>query len=191
MRPFTLMASTVLASVAFAEAQLPTTRPVEFATTITRSIGYPYLLQLPADYDVDPGRRFPLIISLHGSGECGHDLNRVATHSSLPRLAATRPAFPFIVVSPQSPSEKDWWSVESLDATLANVLATTRVETDRIYLTGISMGGYGVWDWACHRPEIFAAIAPIAGEGEHGFCRRPPPRAGLGVSWGGRSRGSA
>ena len=167
------LATSLVSTVALASsaiAQLATSRPVPFGATVTKSIGYPYLLQRPADYDADPSRRFPLIIALHGSGECGTDLRRVANGSGLARLAATRPAFPFIVVSPQSPSEKEWFTVESLDATLADVLATNRVDVDRVYLTGLSMGGYATWDWACHRPDAFAAIAPIAGEGNTDFA---------------------
>ena len=58
-----------------------------------------------------------------------------------------------------------WWSVESLDALLDHVLASYDVDPDRVYPTGISLGAYGVWDWSCHRPQAFAAVAPIAGEG--------------------------
>jgi predicted peptidase len=72
--------------------------------------------------------------------------------------------WPFVLVSPQSPSELDWWDVDSLDAVLDDVLAKYEVDADRVYLTGLSMGGYAVWDWALHRPERFAAIVPISGE---------------------------
>ncbi|HSU65623.1 MAG TPA: PHB depolymerase family esterase [Tepidisphaeraceae bacterium] len=154
---------------AAAPATQPTLRRDSFHRTITRSIGYDYLVQFPVEYDEAAGKKFPLIIFLHGSGECGHDLSKVA-RVGLPKYAATRPAFEFILVSPQSPSEKAWWEVESLDALLDHVLAAYRVDPERVYLTGLSMGAYGVWDWACHRPQAFAAIAPLAGEGNDDFA---------------------
>jgi predicted peptidase len=136
--------------------------------TISKSIGYDFLIQLPRDYG-QAGKKFPLIIFLHGSGECGDDLDEVAGHG-LPKIAAAKADFPFVLVSPQSPSEKEWWTVESLDVLLDHVLEEYAVDPDRVYLTGLSMGAYGVWDWACHRPEAFAAIVPIAGEGNDDFA---------------------
>jgi predicted peptidase len=165
----TITLSLAAATRGAAPASQPTLRAETFHRTITKSIGYDYLLQLPRDYADNAPKKFPLIIFLHGSGECGHDLSKVA-RVGLPKYAATQPSFPFIVVSPQSPSEKDWWQVESLDALLDHVLTTYRVDPDHVYLTGLSMGAYGVWDWACHRPQAFAAIAPLAGEGNDDFA---------------------
>jgi predicted peptidase len=123
-------------------------------------------VQLPRDYETARGtdRKFPLIIFLHGSGECGSDLGKVARHG-LPKVAATQPDFPFILIAPQLPTFKEWWSPESLDAVLDAALANYSVDANRVYMTGLSLGAYGVWDWACHRPDAFAAIVPIAGEG--------------------------
>jgi predicted peptidase len=150
-----------------AATTLPTTRTASFHRTITKQIGYDYLEQLPRGYG--NGEKFPLIIYLHGSGECGKDVGKIA-RGGLPRVAATQPAFPFVLIAPLSPSEKDWFTVESLDALLDHVLASYDVDPDRVYLTGISMGAYAVWDWACHRPTAFAAIAPIGGEGNDDFA---------------------
>src|SRR4051812_13612785 len=77
-----------------------TTRPTHFRQIIAKSIGYDYHLQLPATYEAEPAGRFPLLIFLHGSGECGNDLAKVAG-TALPRIAATQPAFPFILLAPQ------------------------------------------------------------------------------------------
>jgi predicted peptidase len=154
--------------LACAGAAPPSTQPSQrresFRKTITKSIGYDFVVQLPRDYGAREGKTFPLIVFLHGSGECGKNLSKVADHG-LPKLAAQKPDFPFILVAPQSRSVKDDWSIESLDALLDHVLATYAGDPDRVYLTGLSMGGYGAWNWACHRPSAFAAIAPIAGEG--------------------------
>ena len=155
---FILLSGTFVAT-AFAQ---PTTRPAHFEKTITKTLSYDYLVWQPRDYG--KGKKVPLLIMLHGSGSCGHDLSKLRDTQVL-KYAATHPDFPFMVVLPQSPSEKDWWSLETLDAWLDDVMSKYDVDPDRVYLTGISMGAYGVWDWACHRPDRFAAIAPLAGEG--------------------------
>src|SRR5439155_24562617 len=94
----------------------------------------------------------PLIIFLHGSGECGKDLSKVQYNALLASTPASNPDFTFIVIAPQMPEYRGWWDVESLDAMLDHVLDTYPVDRDRVYLTGSSLGAYGVWDWACHRP---------------------------------------
>src|SRR5438067_473861 len=88
-----------------APATQPTLRRESFHITITKTIGYDFILQLPRDYRdaATSEKRFPLIIFLHGSGECGNDLSKLANHG-LPKLAAQRADFPFIFVAPQSPS---------------------------------------------------------------------------------------
>jgi predicted peptidase len=77
----------------------------------------------------------------------------------------THPEFPFIVVSPQCP-EGEIWSKELLLALLDEVVRTRAVDTNRVYLTGLSMGGYGTWNLGLSHPERFAAIVPICGGGE-------------------------
>jgi len=120
-----------------------------------------HLVYLPRGYYRSFGR-WPLILSLHGSGAAGRDLRRVEA-DGFPRRAA-RGDLPFIVVAPQSPGRG--WDAESLDALLARVLASYRVDRERIYLTGLSMGGYGAWALGAAHPERFAAIAPICGGGD-------------------------
>lgn len=120
-----------------------------------------YLLYLPNGYR-NTGKRWPLILFLHGAGERGDDLDLVKKHG--PPKIVEKKALPFIVVSPQCPEGK-WWSNDVLIALLDHVVATYRVDPSRIYLTGLSMGGYGTWSLACEYPERFAAIAPICGGG--------------------------
>lgn len=72
--------------------------------------------------------------------------------------------FPFILVAPQCP-EGTWWDPEVLSKMLTQIERTHRVDKDRIYLTGLSMGGFGTWNWAALEPNRFAAIAPICGGG--------------------------
>ncbi|MBT5711354.1 phospholipase [Candidatus Poribacteria bacterium] len=124
-----------------------------------------YLLHLPADYDAD-GDASPLILFLHGAGERGDDLEKVKVHG-IAKIAEAQADFPFIAVSPQCPT-RSWWTgeVEALEALLAEVIETHNVDESRVYLTGLSMGGFGSWALAIRNPSLFAAIAPVCGGGE-------------------------
>ncbi len=146
-------------------------RQDHYHKTITKQIGYDFIVRMPPAGMKD-GEKLPLIIYLHGSGEVGTDLSTMSRNPVLKAAPANETSFPFIVVAPQMPAYDGWWSVESLDAMLDHILAEYPVDPDRIYLTGASLGGYGVWDWACHRPGAFAAIAPIAGEGNDDWAEK-------------------
>lgn len=132
------------------------------ARTTTKTIRRRYLLFLPKGY-APRGARWPLILFLHGAGERGSDLNLVKKHG-VARIVEERPDFPFIVVSPQCPAG-GWWGSEELIALLDEVEETHHVDRDRIYVTGLSMGGFGTWQLALDQPHRFAAIAPICGRG--------------------------
>lgn len=141
---------------------MSTQRALALEATVTKKVRCRYLLYLPEGYE--RGRkRWPLLLFLHGAGERGKDLHLVKKHGP-PRLIAEGRGFPFLVVSPQCPA-RQWWSVDVLDALLDEVIAKHRVDERRVYLTGLSMGGYGTWSLACERPECFAAIVPICGGG--------------------------
>lgn len=122
-----------------------------------------YVLQIPASYNAKKGTKWPVIIFLHGIGERGNDLNRVK-NAGLAGIAAKDPNFPFIVISPQCKADT-WWDVPSLTVLYKDVLEKYNVDSSRIYLTGLSMGGYGAWAWALAAPEKFAAVVPICGGG--------------------------
>ena len=121
-----------------------------------------YLLYLPPDYDKQES--WPLLLFLHGAGERGSDLNLVKKHGP-PKLIAAGKNFPFIVVSPQCPKDKSWEPLE-LVALLEEISRKYKVDPDRVYVTGLSMGGFGTWCLAAYAPHRFAAIAPICGGGE-------------------------
>lgn len=129
-----------------------------------------YLLFLPKEYGLDPQQRWPLIFFLHGLGERGSDPEIVKAYG-LPKVVEQQADFPFIVVSPQCSltgcSEYVGWhnQINTLKALLDEVVATYAVDTKRLYLTGLSMGGYGAWELGIAYPEQFAAIVPIAGGG--------------------------
>ncbi|HEX8235155.1 MAG TPA: sugar-binding protein [Abditibacteriaceae bacterium] len=122
-----------------------------------------YLVDLPQGYNAAAGERWPLMLFLHGSGERGDNLQAVRQHGP-PKLAAAGQKFPFIIVSPQCPAGERWVPAQ-LNDLLDEVMAKYRVDADRVYLTGLSMGGSGTWNLATETPERFAAIAPIASPG--------------------------
>jgi predicted peptidase len=145
-----------------------------FERTLTKAARYEYLLALPTGYDATSEKRWPLLLFLHGSGERGSDVWLVAKHGppKLLRAGADDPATKqlaenFIVVSPQCPLGV-WWDSDAVLALLDDVMATHRVDAARVYLTGLSMGGFGTWDLAMAHPERFAAIIPICGGGPFG-----------------------
>jgi predicted peptidase len=129
-----------------------------------------YLVYLPEGYEDDPERDWPMIFFLHGSGDEDYDSTFVLSFG-LPAvlLAGEQPQdFPFVVISPQAFPGETWWSPEiipTLGALLDEVSETYRVDTDRVYLTGLSMGGYGSWWLATAYPERFAAMVSISGSG--------------------------
>ena len=134
-----------------------------FQGEITYQAKLPYLLYLPEGYDEQPGKRWPLVLFLHGAGERGSDLQGVRRNGP-PRLIDEGQQFPFIIVSPQCPQRK-WWTCEifALGALLDEIEHTYSVDPDRIYVTGLSMGGMGTWALTFANPDRFAAIVPICG----------------------------
>ena len=142
-----------------------------FEKTVTKTLSCKYLLFLPEDYGKKQ-QRWPLIMFLHGAGERGSDLKKVKVHGP-PKIVENRKDFPFIVVSPQCPTG-DWWTdkVEVLINLLDDIVARYKVDKERVYLTGLSMGGYGTWSLASAYPERFAAIAPICGGGKRFMAMR-------------------
>jgi predicted peptidase len=133
-----------------------------FEKEITVQVKMDYLLYLPGGYDKED-KAWPLVLFLHGAGESGRDLNKVKIHGP-PKLIEAGKKFPMIVVSPQSP--RMGWDVPTLNALLDEIVATHKVDKDRVYVTGLSMGGFGTWALAAAYPDKFAAIMPICGGGD-------------------------
>jgi hypothetical protein len=154
-------------------------KPQEFKRRITKVVGAKYFLYLPKDYSPKSRQRWPLVLFLHGAGERGTNLALVAVHGP-PKLVKQKREFPFIIVSPQCP-DGETWSNDVLLGLLDAVMKKYRVDTNRVYLTGLSMGGYGTWSLGNDRcppgqpPKI--RVAENAG--------------GLGVSWSERPHGAA
>lgn len=131
---------------------------------------------------VEPGQRYPLLVCLHGAGERGTNNTSQVGHF-LPLLKAVQAATPCFVVIPQVPPSQLWatygWSTktETMNGSPTPMLQLTKqlidslvaggaVDTDRIYITGLSMGGYGTWEAIQRWPDFFAAAIPICGGGD-------------------------
>lgn len=130
---------------------------------IESSMEYQYLLYLPEGYHADTAKDYPLLLFLHGGGECGNDIEKVKTLGPPAQLARGE-QFPFIILSPQNPYPLKFWDVHALTFLLDSVVKTHRVDTDRIYLAGYSRDAYGAWSLAAQFPDLFAALIAICGE---------------------------
>ena len=154
--------ATALGSAAEPKTDLQSVKEFNFQKVSQATVKY--LLFLPKGYESSSDKRWPLLLFLHGAGERGTDIWKVTTHGP-PKIVAHNPDFPFILVSPQCP-EGEIWSTDQLLALLDDVSKNLRVDSHRVYLSGLSMGGYGTWDLGLSHPERFAAIVPICGGGE-------------------------
>ena len=146
--------------------------------------------QLLAPSVIEPGRRYPLVVFLHGAGERGRDnekqLKYLPTWLAEPALRERHPCF---LLAPQCREDERWVDISWADkkstpqgppttdmlaviAALNAVIAAEPVDPSRIYLTGLSMGGYGTWDLAARQPERFAALLPICGGGDEATAPR-------------------
>jgi predicted peptidase len=124
-----------------------------------------YLLFLPKNYSEK--QTYPLIFFLHGAGARGSDPELLKV-DGIPKVVEQNPDFGFIAISPQCPLG-GWWTKYDpsvFDGLLNTVIAGHSVDTTHLYLTGLSMGGYGTWHYACAYPDRFAAIVPICGGGD-------------------------
>lgn len=132
------------------------------STVLGMRIGY--LLYAPAGYGRDARRRWPLVVFLHGSGEKGEDPELLRAQP-LPKTLAATTSFPALVLSPQLPRRIAWWSdvLGPLDALVRTITTRYAVDPRRVYLTGLSLGGFGTWAYALRHPARFAALVPIAG----------------------------
>lgn len=136
-----------------------------FTASVTRQLSLNYLVQLPEGYDApeNAGKKWPLVVFLHGAGERGSDLSVLKKHGP-PKLIEAGRRFPAVVISPQCPADS-WWTDQPVLELVDHAEKTYRLDPARLYLTGLSMGGYGTWHFASQAPDRFAAIVPICGGG--------------------------
>ena len=127
----------------------------------------PYLLYLPKGYGDDQSKKWPLVLFLHGRGESYGPLSLV-TKWGLPKMVEEGRDLPCILVSPQCPGD-DSWNRPGQQGALLKLLDSIEkkyaVDSNRVYLTGLSMGGYGAWRLAADHSDRFAAVVPICGGG--------------------------
>src|SRR5438067_1599730 len=103
-----------------------------------REVTLRYWLYLPEGYDAKPSEKWPLVLFLHGAGERGDDLEKAKIHGP-PKLVSKGKQFPFVLVSPQVPTGGRW-TAEELGKLLDSLTNTLRIDEQRLYVTGLSMG---------------------------------------------------
>lgn len=166
-----LAGSTALAQPAAKESKRRLPRGFISKSLKLGATEYKYSLFLPPQYALDEKHAWPLIVFLHGSGECGNDGVKHTT-IGLPVYISQRPTrFPFIVLMPQA--QTMWFRGEQALAVwemLRTTIQDYRVDRSRIYLTGLSMGGFATWELAMAQPDVFAAIVPVCGVGPADFA---------------------
>ena len=126
-----------------------------------REVTLRYWLFVPKSYS--EANQVPLMLFLHGAGERGDDLERVKKWGPPKRVAKDKD-FPFLLISPQC-KKGDRWDAEEMALLVKHVAGAYRVDQNRMYCTGLSMGGYGTWSLLAARPNMFAAGIPICGGG--------------------------
>ncbi len=138
-----------------------------------------YLVQTPDGEPPEEG--WPLLLFLHGYGECGDDIEKVKVHGPPKLRDQFEQLSNCVIVSPQCPNES-WWRVDALKTLMDEVIAgRTDLNPDRRYVTGLSMGGFGIWSYLSHYPNDFVAAVPICGGGDPlGLPKnRPPEKVGI------------
>lgn len=135
---------------------------IDGSTVHPAKVRYEYLTYLPQNYDKDTGATWPAIIYLHGGSSRGDDLKQVKATGIPDRLERGK-NIPFIVIAPQCPVDKRWETDDWFTNLYGEIISRYRIDTNRIYLTGLSLGGSGTWYLAMKHPSTFAAIAPISG----------------------------
>ena len=127
---------------------------------------YKYLLYTPPEYELDTLKTYPLIIYLHGGSPRGTDLNKLYAYG-IPDQTYRGREFPFIIASPQCPLHLRWSTDNWFENFFEEITLKYRVNINKVYLTGVSLGGSGTWYLATKYPDKFAAIAPMSGFTSH------------------------
>lgn len=153
MKKFKILAIILLSSlVSFAQTEVNG----KIETKIVTKKELNYALHIPSSTK----EKKPLILFLHGSGEKGNDIEKVKVHGPFKYLKTNK--LDAYVLAPQCP-ENEYWDSEVLYRLILKIQKEYNIDSNRIYLTGLSMGGWGAWNLAFEHPETFAALVPIAG----------------------------
>lgn len=127
---------------------------------------YHFITYTPKSYKNDTTKKWPLIIYLHGGSSRGIDTMKLYC-CGIPDQIYRGREFPFVIVAPQCPVNQGWSTDNWFGNFFREVTTKYRIDTNKVYLTGISLGGSGTWYLAIKYPGIFAAIAPISGFTRH------------------------
>jgi predicted peptidase len=161
IRFFFLLMLPLLPAAILAQAPENSLSPAAFQSEVKIQGSYKYLISLPDGYAADTAKQWPLIVFLHGSGERGDNLEALKTHGPT-KLISQGKKIPAIVVAPQCPAE-EIWNPHVVKALADDIKTQHRVDASRVYLTGLSMGGFGTWETAMEYPAEWAALVPICG----------------------------
>ena len=164
-----------------------------------------YLLFVPKDYK-PVGEKWPLLLFLHGVGESSDDnLDLVKIHGPA-KIVESQPDFPFVLISPQSPPPPGYepgkplnmtseqiiklvdhaWKPKPLIQLVDHAAGKLNIDPDRIYVTGLSMGGFGTWRLVATYPDRFAAAIPICGGGDPAELAKPLSKVPIWAFHGGK-----
>ncbi|GAB5409434.1 MAG: prolyl oligopeptidase family serine peptidase [Balneolaceae bacterium] len=132
------------------------TQPTSLETKVAITTPLQYLLYSPVDIE----EKSPLVVFLHGGGEGGTDIEKVKIHG-IPKLISEGKKFHFYMIAPQNPYLRGLWDDREVDKLIDEVVNTHNVDPDRIYLVGMSRGGYGVWRMAINNPGKYAAMISV------------------------------
>ena len=167
MTPLRTLVAVLLVTPALLTAQRVETGFLD-RTVSVRGAPYRYQVFVPSSYAAS-NQRWPVILFLHGAGERGSD-GLFQTQVGIATFIRRSPSnYPALVVLPQVPTDSLWVGApaDAAIAALDQTMLEFRGDPDRVYLTGMSMGGHGTWNLAYKHPTRFAAIAPICGFLEH------------------------
>lgn len=129
---------------------------------------YKYAIYVPRGVEKFSGGVRPLVVFLHGSGECGTDGSKQLAVGLAPAIMLEPERWNCIAIFPQKPTQKAQWEDHDA-AVMAMVAAAQReypIDPNRMYLTGLSQGGHGSWEIGAAHPEMWAAVAPLCGYGD-------------------------
>ena len=179
MRPLPTLVLTAAAMFALAACTTasPKPDPGRFVARTIEVAGVTRHYQVFVPSPAVAGARPPIVLFLHGSGERGEDGAKQVGAGLGPAVRARAADFPAIVVFPQAPDGSEWSDHPALAlATLDAAVDEFGGDPARVYLTGMSMGGYGTWDLAVRHPDRFAALVPVCGGVTAPGDRRPTLR---------------
>jgi len=132
--------------------------------TTPDGFGMPYRLYVPSDYD--PSVNYPLTLYMHGAGQVGsNNTSQIGTQANTLLSHVKTPQYTSLLLCPQTPGTWGDWSTPVVTGMIEEIMTQYSVDRSRLYATGYSLGGSGVWTQISNQPDYFAAAVPIAGEG--------------------------